>query len=224
MSFLRIASVYSWMADLEEILMDIASKTWDRAMELVYAPLDHQNMLWTAIPLFIATLFMTLYFGRYKKEELGWNTAFGNTMVFLFVAISIIREMYNQGGGTFDSLFASELYTILSISLMVGGFLLMFFTYFHLLPKKLAFFLFSAPPINVTVYVVMTIVYADVIPDYLTALAGIVLLILILILAKIIQIFIRLIGLEERIEEIGIPGGLVEFVEEDPKKKPWKKK
>ena len=212
------------MADLQELAMDIASRTWDRTMELVFAPLNQQDMLWTAIPLLIATLFMTLYFGRYKKEELGWNTAFGNTMVFLFVAISIIRKMYDQGGGSFDNLFSSELYTILSIGLIVGGFLLMCFTYFHLLPKRFAFFIFSAPPINVSVYVVMAIVYANVTPDYLTVLAALVLLVLILILAKIIQLFIAILGLEEKIESIGIPGGLVEFVEDEPKKKPFKRK
>ena len=212
------------MADLQELAMDIASRTWDRTMELVFAPLNQQDMLWTAIPLLIATLFMTLYFGRYKKEELGWNTAFGNTMVFLFVAISIIRKMYDQGGGSFDNLFSSDLYAVLSVGLIAGGFLLMFFTYFHLLPKRFAFFIFSAPPINVSVYVVMAIVYANVVPDYLTVLAGVVLLALILILAKMIQLFIAIVGLEDRIEEIEIPGGIAEFVGEDTKKKPFKRK
>ncbi len=189
---------------LEETLTELGYQTWDRTMELVLAPLDQQDMLWTAIPLLIATLFMTLYFGRYKKEELGWNTAFGNTMVFLFVAISIIRKMYEQGG-SFDNLFSSNLYTVLSLCLIGGGILLMLFTYFHLLPKRFAFFIFSAPPINVTVYVIMAIVYADVIPDSITVLAAVVLLILILLVAKILQIFMRFIGLEYRIKEAEIP-------------------
>ena len=194
--------------ELQDALADITMQTYNRTMELVTAPLDQQQMLWTAIPLFIATLFMILYFARYRKEELGWNTAFGNTMVFMFAGISIVREMYEQGGNL-DILFANELYTLLCIGLIAWGTLLMFFTYFHLMPKKFAFFVLSAPPINVTVYVIMTIVYANVVPDYITVLAAVVLLVLILVLAKMLQFVLKVFGLEY-IEKIAIVGGLAE--------------
>ncbi|MBU0527234.1 hypothetical protein KKE92_02030 [Candidatus Micrarchaeota archaeon] len=194
------------MAELEETIKLTAEQVWDRTVELVLAPINNMNMLWIAIPLVIATIFMTLYFGRYKKEELGWNTAFGNTMVFVFVAVAIIREMYIQGGETFDAIFAGGLYSALAAGLIGAGLLLMFFTYFHLLPKKLAFFLFSAPPINVSVYAVMSLVYASVAADYITALAAVVLLIIILIITKILQLFIGLIGLEAHIDNLEIPG------------------
>ena len=197
------------MAELGETLGLLAEQVWARTTELVLAPVNNMDMLWLAIPLLIATLFMTMYFGRYKKEELGWNTAFGNTMVFLFVAVAIIREMYTQGGDSFDAIFSGGLYSALAAGLIGAGFLLMFFTYFHLLPKKLAFFLFSAPPINVSVYVVMSLVYADVSPDHLTALAAVVLLVFILVVARVLQLFIGLIGLEAHIEALEIPGGVV---------------
>lgn len=200
------------MAELEETLGLLAGQVWERTQELVLAPINNMDMLWLAIPLLIATLFMTMYFGRYKKEELGWNTAFGNTMVFLFVAVAIIREMYTQGGDSFDAIFAGGLYSALAAGLIAAGFLLMFFTYFHLLPKKLAFFLFSAPPINVSVYVVMSLVYADVSPDHLTALAAVVLLIFILVIAKVLKLFIGLIGLEEHIDKLEIPGGVIRAI------------
>ncbi len=200
------------MAELEETLRLLAGQVWDRTVELVLAPINNIDMLWVAIPFFIATLFMTMYFGRYKKEELGWNTAFGNTMVFVFVAVAIIREMYIQGGETFDAIFAGGLYSALAAGLIGVGFLLMFFTYFHLLPKRLAFFMFSAPPINVSVYAVMSLVYANVAADHITALAAFVLLICILIIAKILQFLIRLIGLEEHIDNLEIPGGVVKAI------------
>jgi hypothetical protein len=193
------------MAELEETLRLLAEQVWNRTLELVLAPLNNMNMLWIAIPLVIATVFMTMYFGRYKKEELGWNTAFGNTMVFVFVAVAIIREMYIQGGETFDAIFAGGLYSALAAGLIGAGFLLMFFTYFHLLPKRVAFFLFSAPPINVSVYAVMSLVYANVAADYITALAAVVLLIIILVITKILKLFIGLIGLEEHIDNLEIP-------------------
>jgi len=168
----------------------------ERLVELMLAPLTNQDMLWTAVPLLIATLFTTLYFGRNRREELGWNTAFGNSMVFLFVAINIIRAMYNYEG-SWGSVISNTLYFPLSLGLAGASILLMFVTYFHLFPKRLAFFIFSAPPINVSVYVVMTMVYADVPPDYRTALAGLVFLVIILFLGKLLQLLIRLIGLAE---------------------------
>lgn len=181
-------------------LAALAGAVLQRFVELVMAPLSNQEMLWSAIPLAIATLFMTLYFGRNKREELGWNTAFGNTMVFLFVAIGLIREMYRQGG-SLASLFDNTLYFMLTVGLAGASVLLMSITYFHLLPKRLAFFVFSAPPINVSVYVVMAIVYANVVPDYLTVLAAMFFILVIVVAAKLIQFLIRLVGLGYEEEE-----------------------
>ncbi len=207
------------MAEVEETLRELGNQVWERTQELVLAPVNNIDMLWLAIPLLIATLFMTMYFGRYKKEELGWNTAFGNTMVFLFVAVAIIREMYAQGGNSFSVMFAGGLYSALAAWLIGVGFLLMFFTYFHLLPKRLAFFLFSAPPINVSVYVVMSLVYANVKPDHLTALAAVVLLVFILVIAKLLKLIIGLIGLEAHIEALEIPGGVISIIAEEKTEK-----
>ncbi|MFH0884921.1 MAG: hypothetical protein V1861_04385 [Candidatus Micrarchaeota archaeon] len=188
--------------DIETWLTNFAQEVYGRFVLLALAPLQNQDMLWAAIPLVIATLFITLYFGRNRREELGWNTAFGNTMVFLFVAISLIREMYRQSG-SWNSIFSNELYLLLSIALSSASILLMFITYFHLMPKRVAFFLFSAPPINVTVYVAMSIIYANVAPDILTVLAGVLLIAVIVVAAKIIRAFVRLLGLEDKSDADG---------------------
>jgi hypothetical protein len=216
------------MAELEETIKQTAEQVWDRTIELILAPLNNIDMLWIAIPLLITTLFMILYFGRHKKEELGWNTAFGNTMVFIFVAVAIIREMYMQGGESFDGIFTPGLYGALALGLGVASGLLMFFTYFHLLPKRLAFFMFSAPPINVAVYAVMSLVYANVAVDHITVLASIVLLVAILVIGKLLQLIIGLVGLEAKIEQFEIPGiekeEIIEDEEPEKPKKNFKKK
>jgi hypothetical protein len=212
-------------SELADAAAVLAGQVWNRFLELVMAPLNNQDMIWIAVPLLAATLFMTLYFGRYKKEELGWNTTFGNTMVFLFVAINLIREMYEQGG-SLESLFGNSLYFSLSAGLAGAGFLLMFVTYFHLLPKGLAFFLFSAPPINVAIYVVMSIVYASVTPDHITVLAGFVFLAAILVLARAIQLFMRVIGLEyiTPLEGLELPKGLVKRISHTEEEEPEEEK
>lgn len=187
---------------LEDELQVFVQEVWARFIELLEAPLGNNDMLWAAIPLLLATVFMSLYFGRYKKEELGWNTAFGNTMVFVFVAINLIKEIYMKGG-SWASVLDSTLYVMLCFGLVGSGMLLMLITYFHLLPKKLAFFLFSAPPINVSVYVLMSIVYANVAPDRVTVAAGALFLIVIIAAMRILQFMEREIGLQDRAGEKG---------------------
>ncbi len=169
---------------------EIATAVLSRLMELLKAPLTEPKMLWMAVPLVIATLFITLYFGKYRKEELGWNTAFGNTMVFLFVSLDIIQEMYYDanGVGSWNNLLANPFHLTMTIALIAVAMFLMLVTYYHLLPKRLAFFMFSAPPINVTVYVLMTMVYTEVPADYITLGAAILLFLLISIFLKIIRI------------------------------------
>ncbi len=195
------------MAELVEIIIEILS----RFLQLVQAPLTDRQMLWTAVPLVIATIFMTLYFGKYRKEELGWATAFGNTMVFLFVSINIIEYMYYSGEtGSWGNVFSNTFYLSLTTALAFVALFFMFITYYHLLPKRVAFFLFSAPPVNVSVYILLTIVYTGVPVDYITLAAAILLFIVILFILRIIR----------RIEEMsGHPEGLFA-----PGEKPKKKK
>ena len=183
------------MRDLHPLALEI----FQRLEELVYAPLRNMDMMWVTIPLVISLVFMTLYFARYRKEELGWNTAFGNTMVFIFVAVAIMREIYMRSG-SWGAILESGFYTLLILALIVAGSVLMFFTYFHLLPKRLAFFLFSTPPVNVSVYVIMAMVYADVPPDEITAGAGVVLLFLILTAIWIVKHLLMWFGFSKREE------------------------
>ncbi len=193
--------------------IEIAQMMLYRFIELVKAPLTDTQMLWTAVPLVIATIFMTLYFGKYRKEELGWATAFGNTMVFLFVSLSIIEYMYYvDGDGSWNNLFSNEFYLTITVALTLIALFFMFITYYHLLPKKVAFFLFSAPPVNVSVYVLMTIIYTEVPADYITLGAAVVLFLVIMLLLKILQ----------KIESMAShPEGI--FAEEEKKKKEEKK-
>jgi len=178
-----------------------------RFIVLIEAPMKNESMLWAAIPLVISTLFMTLYLGKYKKEELGWNTAFGNTMVFLFVSINLIHEMFVKSGGSWAGIFSQSFYSTITIALTVAAFLLMLITYYHLLPKRVAFFLFSAAPVNVAVYILISIVYAGVPADWMTFGAAILFFIVIFTIVKLIQ------GLEGM---AGKPDGISLEKEETP--------
>lgn len=168
---------------------EFAGIVWQRLMELVLAPVDNPAMVWAVVPLAAVIVFMTLYFARHRSEELGWNTAFGNTAAFLFMAVNLVREMYySRAPPSWDNVTSNAFYLTFTLALAGTGAFLMFVTYFHLLPKRLAFALFSPAPINVALYVMMAIVYAGVPADYATAAAGAVLMLAIATAAKIIQV------------------------------------
>lgn len=205
--------------DIDQIitfLKELSAEVVIRFLELLRAPIDNSDILWSAIPLLIATLFIMIYFGKHQKEELGWGTAFGNTMVFLFVAIEIIKKMYYHGGnGSIENIIQNGVYLPLTIGLITTSIGLMTLTYFQILPKRLAFFLFSAPPINVTVYVLMTMVYANVKADHITILASILFLAIILVIKKIIEFAEDFFGWSD--DSVKADPNLVDEIEESQK-------
>ncbi len=176
-------------------LNSVPEHTWIRFLELLQAPLDEPNMLWFAVPLVIATLMMALYFGRYRREELGWNSAFGNTMVFIFISIDIIRQMYESSVPySWMNILDSPLYLVITLMLSGFGFFSMLIIYYHLLPKQIAFRLFSNLPVNIAVYVIMCVVYAGVALDQYTACAGVLLFLVVWIILKFLQFLQGLSG------------------------------
>lgn len=212
------------MVDAELAVNDVLVPLWNRFLQLVFAPFSNEQMLWTAIPLFVATLFIILYFARHRDEELGWNTAFGNTMIFLYAAIGLIREMYyKDNGGSLEGLLQNEFYLTLTIALAGSSIFLMLITYFHLMPKRMAFFLFSAPPLNAVLYVFMAIVYANVAPDVITVGATMIFLLTILACGWLIKLLLSPFSIETekketRVKEPFEEDDVGELVEDELKK------
>ncbi|MBD3389667.1 hypothetical protein GF415_01795 [Candidatus Micrarchaeota archaeon] len=177
---------------------------WDRFIDLVMAPASEPDMLWFAIPLVIATVMMALYFGRYRWEELGWNSSFANTMVFLFVSIDLVRRMYeSQVPFSWMNIYENPLYITITVVLALFSIASMLVVYYHLLPKKLAFTIFSNLPVNLAIYTVMTIVYVGVPADWTTVGAGVLLFLVVWLLLKFLQFLQRLSARRHDEEEKG---------------------
>ena len=135
---------------------------YDRFLNLITAPLFHKEMIWIVFPLAITTILMKFYFGRYSKEELGWNTAVGNSLVLFFVSLDLLKNI-NQGNlNTIVSNFTDlPLQSIIAFYVGVVGFLMFIFDFFHILPKKLAFFLGNSLVINLTAYIAIVLIYTN---------------------------------------------------------------
>ena len=135
---------------------------YDRLYKLITAPLNHEEMVWIVVPLVITTILMRFYFGRYTREKLGWNTAVGNSLVLFFVSLDLLRYI-NQGNlSTILSNFAElPLQSLIAFYVGIVGFAMFFFDFFHILPKKLAFFLGNSLVINLTAYIAIVLIYTN---------------------------------------------------------------
>ncbi len=162
-----------------------------RFTELVTAPYYHKDMPWIVLPLVIATLLMQLYFGRYKKEDRGWDSAVGNSLVLVFVTIDLVRHLHSiTPDPTIMNIVFGNFTEVMLIALVaLGGLWMAVGEFFHFIPKRIAAFLSSALPINLTAYMIIIVVYTAIPADLVTFIAAILLLIALIVVFKIIKFF-----------------------------------
>jgi hypothetical protein len=159
----------------------LSADLFNRGMDIVEAPVHVPDMLWMLLPLIATLLLMEFYFGRYKDEELGWNTAFGNALVLMFVAIDLFRHLYEPSGQTILQFIttASDIKIIIPLWVALMALLLMLVDFFHFVPKKIAYIISSPIYINLIGLLGIIVVYSTIIPlDWTTVLACVILFII----------------------------------------------
>jgi hypothetical protein len=165
-----------------------ANATWtytsndlfNRGTDMVLAPMHASDMLWMLLPLAATLLLMEFYFGRYKDEEMGWNTAFGNSLVLIFIAIDLFRHLFEPSGLSIIQfiMMTSDIKIIIPLGIILMALVLMIVDFFHFLPKKLAYIVSSPTYVNLISLLGIIIVYTSGIPlDWTTMLACIILFI-----------------------------------------------
>jgi hypothetical protein len=163
------------------MIPEILSNAYERAIFILSQPIHNENLLWILIPLFLTLILMELYFGRYEKEELGWNTAFGNSLILIFVSANLINHLVN------NNLWADPIKTGVILTLILIGFILTLLDYFHALPEKLAFAVSSKFPISFIAFLAILFVYIDIPIDQITLLAFVLIFIAAYIIISIIH-------------------------------------
>jgi len=160
-----------------------------RLSDLVSAPWQNPNMIWILAPMLITLLLMEFYFGRYSKEELGWNTAVGNALVLIFVSIDLFRHIFTTNlGAITHTVFVYNLKEVFIASIIgASAIWLLLVDFFHLLPKRLAFLISSSLPINLIAYLGIVVVYSNFPLDNPTLLAALILFIILHILFGLIH-------------------------------------
>ena len=155
---------------------------------LIKAPILVPEMWWIVIPLIVITLLMTFYFGRYIREQLGWNTAMANSVVLFFVGIDLLRTVFNYSDPPSWIQFTwHPIKTIVIAAIMIEGLLLSYTAFAHKIPKKVLFFVASPLPVNLQAYVLTAVIYLQIVPTWYTLYAAIVLFVILYIILRGLQ-------------------------------------
>ncbi|MBU2497085.1 MAG: hypothetical protein KJ767_03445 [Nanoarchaeota archaeon] len=155
---------------------------WNRILEIVYSPLQVKEMLFILTPLIIVLLVIELYFGRYKYEKLGWNTAVGNSLALVFVGMNLLNFLYVNG-----DIFGRDAKTLLAFIVCIEALFLLFVNFFHIFPREAAFGISSPLILNFIGIASIIMVYSDIPFDYITLIAFIIIFLIIAIVLSILQ-------------------------------------
>lgn len=151
---------------------------------IMSAPFSGEEIFWAAFPLITTAIMFELYFGSHKEESLGWNSATANGLVIVYVAISTLRYLVNSN--LYNLL---EIRSQIAIGILVLGLALVIVSFFHVLPREVAFFISSGLVVHYIALLGLLFVYTDFIFNNFTAYAAFVLFISLIVFFKIVKHF-----------------------------------
>lgn len=199
----------------QEELFITLKLVWERALEILKQPAINKEMLWILLPLIAALFLIEFYFARYKKEELGWNTAVSNALVLLFVGLNLCSFLYSSKAGQNMLVgFGPEVeLVVLSVALkksaiayfiILESVFLLILNFFHLANKCFAFGISSGMILNFMGVMAIIFVYTPVSPKLnLFTLASIPAILTLFIIMAAFFAIVRALsqGVEEEVEE-----------------------
>ena len=105
------------------------------------APFKSLDALWILIPLFILWIVLEIYFARFKKEELGWNTALANGITLGWLTLEGMRGLFEAKPENFWLRFIANSVIILYAMIIIYG------SFTHKISSKWNFVLASPTPV-----------------------------------------------------------------------------
>ncbi len=146
------------------------------------------SILWAVAPLFITALLIEIYFGRHRTEELGWNTAFANTISLFWVSANLIRHLV-ENYKIVDILTQNYLWLRFTIVGLVAlwAIILTLFNFSHMVHKRISFILSSSKILMSAEILVTILILGNITLDIITLIATLILFLGFVILFIIIE-------------------------------------
>lgn len=146
------------------------------------------NVLWSVLPLIIATIIIVVYFQRYRDENPGWNSYLTNSLVLLFVSMELFRHIYNIDGAGAINFLDYQARSIASVFLFLIGFLVLRFNFEHLLPERFSRYISSPITINLVAYAIILFVHSNRNPNFVTLISLLIMIIFFSLILNSIKI------------------------------------
>jgi len=206
------------MVMLEEFTIAI-KLILNKTAEIIEQPILNKDMLWILLPLLTALFLMELYFGRYKEEELGWNSAVSNSIVLFFVGMNLCSFLYSKNMLIGITTVPQALVNIAAKKTFIAFFILLesvFFivlNFFHLVSKRFAFGISSALIMNYLGVISIVLVYSNLSFDFVMIPAILLLFIIAVLFFWILQMLIP--KKEETDEEVEEGEGELNEIEQE---------
>lgn len=174
----------------------------DRFMQIVAAPFTNPEMMWIVTPLIITLVVIQLYFGRYIKEKLSWDSATCNALALAFVSADLLRHIYMSYTNTpLYQIFLLEYEKIFLILIVATlGLWMMLVDFFHIMPESVGIFMSSPMQTSSIAYVTIATVYSNIAVDWITLISALMLWILLNIIFAVIKLFEPIAIPEEKTE------------------------
>ncbi|MBW2992673.1 hypothetical protein KY345_05645 [Candidatus Woesearchaeota archaeon] len=113
----------------------------DALWEIVRSPFKEWSVWWFLAPVLILWVILELYFGRYKSEQLGWNTSLANGISLVWINIESMRFLFSNHPEPFLLRFIP-----VSLILIYGGFVI-YVSFAHKFSGKVTYALAAPTPI-----------------------------------------------------------------------------
>jgi hypothetical protein len=133
---------------LEQIFQEEVIGT---AISILIAPVQQSSIVPTVLPLILGGLIVELYLGKYKSEELGWNTAVGNAVVWFATGVSLLATESLEG------LEVQATFFLIFLGLFVG-----FMDFFHVWPARIAFLVSSSGLVYTIAYTIVVMIKTSI--------------------------------------------------------------
>ncbi len=115
---------------------------WEAFKAILKAPFVDLSVWWVLTPVIILWIMLELYFGRYKNEKLGWNTALGNGISLTWITIALMKFLFENSRENFT--WAKFIAVLL---IMIYGLFVTIVTFKHKFSAKTTFLLADPSPI-----------------------------------------------------------------------------
>jgi len=75
---------------------------WTALLDIFKSIFHDPSIFWFLGPIILFWLVLEIYFSKYKKEELGWNTALGNGLSVFWILIISIKYLFENHMENFE--------------------------------------------------------------------------------------------------------------------------